>query len=139
LSVDYYTGKGESILVVDDVKEQRDVLELMLEQLNYSVKTAVSGEAAVDYVSRQPVDLVMLDMIMEPGIDGLETYKRILKLHPGQKAIIISGFTETEQVREAQRLGAGIYVKKPFLTEDIGMAIKNELKRGKEEAEKLRS
>jgi ligand-binding sensor domain-containing protein/signal transduction histidine kinase/ActR/RegA family two-component response regulator len=131
LSVNYYIGQGESILVVDDVKEQRQVLALMLEELNYSVKTVASGEEAVDYVSQQPVDLIMLDMIMEPGIDGLETYKRILKLHPEQKAIIISGFTETEQVREAQRLGAGIYVKKPFVTENIGMAIKNELKREK--------
>ena len=70
---------------------------------------------------------MLLDMIMEPGIDGLETYRRILELHPKQKAIIVSGFSETERVKEAQRLGAGAYVKKPFLLEKIGRAVKNEL------------
>jgi DNA-binding NtrC family response regulator len=72
-------------------------------------------------------DLLVLDMIMDPGIDGLETYKRILEFHPGQKAIIASGFSETERVREAQRLGAGAYLKKPYLLGKMGMAVRAEL------------
>ena len=72
-------------------------------------------------------DLVVLDMIMAPGIDGLETYKRIIELHPGQAAIIASGFSETEHAKEAQKLGAGTYVKKPYLLEKIGLAVKHEL------------
>jgi two-component system cell cycle sensor histidine kinase/response regulator CckA len=68
-----------------------------------------------------------LDMIMDPGMDGLETYKRILRFHPGQKAIIASGFSETERVRETQRRGAGPYIKKPYTLEKIGTAIKHEL------------
>ena len=64
---------------------------------------------------------------MDPGIDGLETYKRILELHPEQKAIIASGFSETERVKEAQRLGAGQYIKKPYTLEKIGLAIQKEL------------
>jgi len=66
-------------------------------------------------------------MIMDPEIDGLETYKRILELHPGQKAIIASGFSETERVKEAQRLGAGKYIKKPYTFGKIGLAVKEEL------------
>ena len=66
-------------------------------------------------------------MIMDPGIDGLETYKRIIKLHPNQKVIIASGFSETDRVKEAQRLGAGKYIKKPYTLEKIGIAVKNEL------------
>ena len=66
-------------------------------------------------------------MMMDPGIDGLETYRRIVELYPGQKAIIGSGFSETERVKEAQRLGAGAYVKKPFLSVRIGSAIRAEL------------
>jgi len=66
---------------------------------------------------------------MEPGIDGYETYKRILELHPEQKAIIVSGFSETERVKDTQRLGAGAYVKKPYLLEKIGIAIRGELER----------
>jgi len=72
-------------------------------------------------------DLLILDMIMDPGIDGLGTYKKILELHPGQKAIIASGFSETERVKEAKRLGAGAYVKKPYIFEKIGLAVRNEL------------
>ena len=68
-------------------------------------------------------------MIMDPGIDGLETYQKILELYPGQKAIIASGFSETDRVREAQRLGAGAYVRKPYLIEKIGVAVRNELDR----------
>jgi DNA-binding NarL/FixJ family response regulator len=69
----------------------------------------------------------MLDMIMDPGIDGLDTYKRILEFHPEQKAIIVSGFSETRKVKKAQRLGAGAYVKKPYLLEKIGLAVRDEL------------
>ena len=64
---------------------------------------------------------------MRPGIDGLETYERILKLYPGQKAIIASGFSETERVKKAQMLGAGPYVKKPYTLEKIGIAVRKEL------------
>lgn len=129
LSLREYMGNGETILAVDDVPEQRDVITLMLTELGYSVSTVNSGEEAVDYVKNKPVDLVVLDMIMDPGIDGLETYKRILKRYPHQKAIIVSGYSETERVKEALSLGAGAYVKKPYLLEEIGMAIKRELRR----------
>jgi YesN/AraC family two-component response regulator len=74
-------------------------------------------------------NLLILDMIMDPGIDGLDTYKKILDLHPRTKAIIVSGFSETEHVREAQRLGAGKYIKRPYTLEGLGLAIKTELKK----------
>jgi two-component system, cell cycle sensor histidine kinase and response regulator CckA len=70
---------------------------------------------------------VVLDMIMEPGIDGLETFRRILDLRPGQKAVIASGYSESVRVREAQRMGAGTYVKKPYLLETFGRAVRAEL------------
>jgi PAS domain S-box-containing protein len=124
-----YMGRGESILVVDDVEEQREIATRILRKLGYSVTSVASGEKAVDYLKNTAVDLVVLDMIMDPGIDGLETYKRILELHPAQKAIIASGFSETERVKEAQRLGAGAYIKKPYTLEKIGIAVKEELER----------
>jgi two-component system, cell cycle sensor histidine kinase and response regulator CckA len=68
-------------------------------------------------------------MVMDPGMDGLDTYKKIIKLHPQQKAIIASGFSETNRVKEAQRLGAGAYVKKPYPLEKIGISVKDELKK----------
>ena len=127
VSIDDYMGKGESILVVDDVEEQREIASKILKKLDYSVSTVSSGEEAVDYLKDNSVDLLILDMIMDPGIDGLETYKRIIELRPGQKALIVSGFSETKRVKKAQKLGAGAYVKKPFLLEKIGLAIRAEL------------
>jgi len=129
VSINDYMGKGESILVVDDVKEQREIATKILKKLGYSVSTISSGEEAVDYLKDNSVDLLILDMIMDPGIDGYETYKRIIEFHPGQKALIASGFSETDRVKEAQRLGAGAYVKKPFLLEKIGVAVRDELNR----------
>jgi len=127
LSIEDYMGKGESILVVDDVEEQREIASRILKKLGYSVKSVSSGEEAIDYLKDNSADLLLLDMIMDPGIDGLETYKRIIEFHPNQKAIIVSGFSETKRVKEAQRLGAGAYVKKPFLLEIIGIAVRDEL------------
>ena len=101
----------------------------MLTTLGYKAKAVNSGEAAVEYLKENTVDLVLLDMIMDPGINGRETYEQIIKIHPNQKAIIVSGFAETEEVREAQKLGAGQYVKKPISLERIGLAVKDELGR----------
>jgi ligand-binding sensor domain-containing protein/signal transduction histidine kinase/CheY-like chemotaxis protein len=129
VSIDKLKGSGETILVVDDIPEQREVSVLMLSQLGYEAYSVSNGEAAVEFVKDHPVDLLVLDMIMDHGINGLETYKRILKLYPGQKAVIISGFTETTEVRRAQKLGAGTYIKKPFGLEKIGIAVKNELEK----------
>jgi ligand-binding sensor domain-containing protein/signal transduction histidine kinase/CheY-like chemotaxis protein len=129
LSLDQLKGNGESILVVDDVAEQREVLTLMLEKLAYSVNTVSSGEEAIEYVTHQPVDLLVLDMIMDPGINGLETYRRILEIYPHQKAIIISGYSETKEIKEVQQLGAGAYIKKPYGIETIGKAVKKELEK----------
>ena len=124
-----YRGRGESVLIVDDVKEQRDIASQMLHELSYTVNAASSGEEAVEYLKNHSTDLLVLDMIMDPGIDGLETYKRILKIHPKQKAVIASGFSETDRVKEVQKLGAGAYIKKPFLLDKFAMAVRNELDR----------
>ena len=122
-------GKGEAILVVDDVEEQRNIASGMLKELCYSVASVSSGEEAVEYLKTNKVDLLLLDMIMDPGMDGLDTYKKILELHPGQKALIASGFSETDRVKELQSLGAGAYIRKPFLLEKIGIAVKEELEK----------
>ncbi|MCP4690778.1 MAG: response regulator [Desulfobacterales bacterium] len=129
LALEEYLGKGESILVVDDIEEQRAIAGGMLRKLGYNVEAVSSGEKAVGFVEKNQVDLVILDMIMDPGMDGLETYKAILEKRPHQKAIIASGFSETERVKDAQKLGAGGYVKKPYTLEKIGIAVRNELTR----------
>ncbi len=127
--VDSYIGCGESILVVDDVADQRELAIAMLTRLGYEVQTESSGERAIAYLRNHRADLVVIDMIMDPGMDGLDTYREILKIHPGQKAVIVSGYSETDRVKEAQELGAGAYVRKPYTLEKIGLAIRSELDR----------
>jgi len=120
-------GTGQTILVVDDVAVQRNIAHAILTKLNYTVLTLPSGEEAIAFLRNHTVDLLLLDMIMEPGMDGLETYRAAVKLRPGQKAVIASGYTETDRVKEAQALGAGTFVKKPYTIEKLGLAVKREL------------
>jgi len=129
-SIDDFMGRGESILVVDDIPEQREIASEILEQLGYAVHAVASGEAALEYLQEHPVDILVLDMIMPPGMDGLDTYKQVLQFKPNQKAIITSGFAETKRVKEALSLGAGAYVKKPYMLETIGQALHAELLKG---------
>jgi two-component system, cell cycle sensor histidine kinase and response regulator CckA len=123
-----YLGSG-TILVVDDSPEQLHITANMLKKLGYAVHTAGSGEEALSMVIKQSFDLIILDMIMAGGIDGLEAYKRILRISPQQKAFITSGYSKSERVKEMQELGAGIFVQKPFTLERIGMAVKTALAR----------
>ena len=69
-------------------------------------------------------DLIVLDMIMEDNFDGLDTFKEIIKIRPDQKTIIVSGFAETERVKEARNLGVGSYIRKPYSIKKIGTAIR---------------
>jgi CheY-like chemotaxis protein len=123
-----YTGT-ERLLVVDDIQEQRDIAVRMLGKLGYQVASASGGEEAVAYMQAHAVDLLVLDMVMPPGIDGLETYRRILDVHPGQKAIIASGYAPSDRVKAMQDLGAGDYIRKPYTLEKIGLAVRRELDR----------
>jgi len=93
------------------------------------VSSVFSGEEAIAYLKEHKVDIILLDMIMDPGMDGLDTYKKALEIAPKQKAIILSGFTETERVHAAQSLGAGAYVRKPYVIETLGLAVRKELDR----------
>lgn len=128
VALEDYLGR-ERVLVVDDVAEQRALACQMLGKLGYRVAAVAGGEEALAYLEREQADLLVLDMIMEPGIDGLETYRRVIARHPGQKAIIASGYAQSDRVRALQDLGAGAYVRKPYTLEKIGLAVRRELDR----------
>jgi signal transduction histidine kinase/DNA-binding response OmpR family regulator len=114
----------ENILVVDDLEEQRELASAILQSLGYKVHLAASGREAVEYLKHNQVDLIVLDMIMEEDFDGLQTYEEIVKFRPGQKAIIASGFSETERVKKAEKLGVGRYIRKPYTMQILGKAIR---------------
>jgi CheY-like chemotaxis protein len=116
-------GNGESILVVDDVPAHLDLAKQILGEAGYTVETAESGEEALGKVRQKKYDLLLLDMLMEPNMDGLETFLEILKIHPNQKIVLMSGFIETERVKEALRLGASSFLKKPYTRRQLIDAI----------------
>ncbi len=120
-------GNGETMLIVDDMPEQRELACTILKKLGYSVSSVPSGEDAVEYLRTKRADMVILDMIMEPGIDGLETFKRISEFRPDQRFVIVSGYAETERLREIQRLGCRLCIKKPYSIAEIGGAVKKGL------------
>ena len=124
-----YLGHGERVLAVDDENRQREIACGILTKLGYDAEAVSSGEEAVEYLEEQSVDLIVLDMIMPKGMNGRETYEKIIEIHPGQKAIIASGYAETPDVKKAQKLGAGKYIKKPYTMGKIGLAVKEELEK----------
>ncbi len=122
-------GGTETVLVVDDDEVQRTVLLRLLANLGYQAQAVKSGEEAVNRLQNQPYNLVVLDMVMPNGIDGAETFRRILRINPAQKALIVSGFAESDRVQTAQRIGAGAYIRKPLTRETIAQALRHELAR----------
>jgi len=124
-----YVGHGESILVVDDEENQRKIACELLARLGYIAEAVSSGEEAIEYLMEHSVDLIVLDMIMPKGMNGRETYEEAKKIYHNQKAIIASGYAETKDVKETQKLGAGKYIKKPYTLVKIGIAVRDELKK----------
>lgn len=115
------------ILVVDDLKEQRQITSMMLEFLGYSVECFSSGEEAVDFIRSTPADLIILDMVMDPGMDGLDTYKEIIKIRPGQKAILATGYPGHERVKELKNIGVSKCLIKPFSLDTLKQTVLEEL------------
>ncbi len=120
-------GNGEHILIIDDEPQQRDICQQMLIALKYQVDVAKSGNDALQFLREQPVDLLVLDMIMDPGLNGMETYEKAIALCPGQKAIIVSGFSQSDNVSKTLAMGAGKYIRKPYSLHQLGLAVKEAL------------
>jgi PAS domain S-box-containing protein len=122
-------GGSERVLVVDDDPSQREVVKTMLSTLGYGVETAASGDEAVAFLRSHSVELVMLDMVMPPGMDGLSTYRQILMLRPDQRAIVMSGFALSDRMEAMQGLGAGAFLRKPLTIGKLAQAVRLELDR----------
>lgn len=126
-TIDSYLGQGETILIVDDILEQREIGVKLLSKLGYRATSVSSGEEAIGYIRKHAVDLLVLDMIMEPGMDGYDTFREIVEIKPDQQAIIASGYSETDRVKGTQKLGAGEYIRKPYTLEKLGRAVRRAL------------
>ncbi|CAK8721989.1 histidine kinase [Candidatus Electrothrix laxa] len=116
--------RSGTILIIDDEPQLRDIAARMLKSLGYTVDSVCSGELAIKYILDKPVDLIVIDMQMEPGINGYETYREISKIYPEQKAVIVSGFSGSADVKAALKLGAKGFIKKPYSLDQLGKAVK---------------
>lgn len=121
-------GRGETILVIDDVREQREIAFSLLSSLKYKVDVVSGQEQALAYLCKKKADLVLLDMRMEPDADGLEVFRKILEIRPDQKAIIVSGHADPVRILEAQKLGAMQFLYKPYTLKTLGLAVRKALK-----------
>lgn len=119
--------RDQHILIIDDEPQLRDLATRMLESLGYTVDSVPSGERGLEFVRENPVDLVILDMVMDPGMSGRQTYEAILKKYPDQKALVVSGFSESDDVKETLRLGAWGFIEKPYSLTDLGNGVRDVL------------
>lgn len=126
---EFFSGKGETILVVDDEPQQRDIAVQLLRSLGYQPNAVSDGEEAIEYLKNNSVDLLVLDMILGPGLNGRQTYERILLSKPNQKAVIVSGYSESDDVKATLELGAGSLISKPYIKEQFAKVVQTELSR----------
>ncbi len=125
----------ERILVVDDYEQQRIHTERILQHHGYSTRGARNGHEAIKLLMKERFDLMVLDMIMEDGFDGLDTYRECIKLQPGIRCVIATGFSENDRVKQALSLGASQCLNKPYTPTALGSAVRNALDAAKVEAE----
>lgn len=114
----------KTIMIVDDEPSIRTSLEGVLEDEGYKAIAASSGEEALKIMEEEVPDLVFLDIWM-PGIDGIETLKRMRELYPGLQVIMISGHGTIETAVSATKLGAFDFIEKPLSLEKTLLTVKN--------------
>ncbi|MCI5209365.1 MAG: hybrid sensor histidine kinase/response regulator [Candidatus Electrothrix sp. ATG2] len=126
---DQAAAQSMTILVIDDEPQIRDIAARMLHSVGYTVDSVCSGELAIKYIlDKPPVDLIIIDMQMEPGMNGYETYREIIKIYPDQKALIVSGFSDSADVKATLELGASGFIKKPYSTAQLRKGVQDALK-----------
>lgn len=125
------------ILVVDDEKDFVEMFSLRLTRQGEKVSVAYSGQEALDLLEKTKIDVVILDIRM-PGMDGIETLKRIKAAHPLVEVIMLTGHGSTETAVEGMKEGAFDYLLKPADFEDISEKLANAWKRKDEQEERIR-
>lgn len=109
---------GIRILIVDDEVDAGDILSLRLGRRGFKPAYAPGGEAALAYLEKHEADVVILDVKM-PGMDGLETLRRMRTAYPDLPVIILSGHADMQDAAKGMELGAFFYLLKPANLEDL--------------------
>lgn len=122
-------GGGQRILVVDDEPLLGDIASQILGYEGYHVEVVSSGEEAIAYLKGGTAELVLLDMIMEPGLNGRETYEQIIRDNPQQKVLIVSGYSDSEDIKKMLEYGTVGLLKKPYTRGQLLRVVSDELLR----------
>jgi two-component system response regulator PilR (NtrC family) len=116
------------ILVVDDERSMRELLQIVLRREGHQVRLAEDGPAAVAELEREPVDVLISDIKM-PGMSGVDVLREAKRLDPDIVGIMITAYASTDTAVEALRLGAYDYLTKPFDVEELKAKVRNALER----------
>ncbi len=125
------------VLLVDDEEQFVEVLAQRLETRGFHVDSRFNGDDAIEFISAQDVDVVVLDVLM-PGRDGVETLREIKRIKPILEVIMLTGHGTVETAIEGMRLGAYDYLMKPTDTSELVDKIAKAYQRKKEQEERIR-
>lgn len=117
----------KKVLIVDDQNGIRILLMEVFNSEGYTTFQAANGKAALDIVSTESPDLVLLDMKI-PGMDGLEILKHIKEINPAIKVIMMTAYGELDMIKEATKLGALMHFTKPFDIDEMRVAVNMQLR-----------
>lgn len=117
----------EQVLLVDDEEPQRVLVTRILEGLGYAVHAVGSGEEAVAWIRENNAGIVILDMVLVGGMDGLDTWREIVRIRPEQRAIIASGYSQSARVETARQLGVSALVQKPYTRDQLAGVVRKVL------------
>ena len=122
---------ASKVLLVDDEREFVETLAMRLETRGFTVSVAETGELAVEKAQEQSFDAILLDLAM-PGMDGIDTLKRLRELNPDSQVVLLTGRATVKKATEAMRLGALDLLEKPVdievLVEKINEAATNKMR-----------
>jgi DNA-binding response OmpR family regulator len=124
-------GENASVLVVDDEAAIRYSVSKTLQRVGYSVREAVSGEDALDIIRAEPFDVVLTDIRMPPGLDGVELIRRIKDTDPDTIVILMTAYPSLPTAVEGLRLGAHDYLIKPSSSQDIRQSVARGVERSR--------
>ena len=128
---------AERLLVIDDEQSMREWLTIALSQDGFEVESAGSGEEALKVLERTPVDLALVDLRM-PGLDGLETLRRIKQLDEVVSVVIMTAYATAETAVQALKEGAYDYIIKPFKVDELRHLVQKALEERRLRGENLR-
>jgi DNA-binding NtrC family response regulator len=107
------------VLVVDDEVDFLETLVNRLKKRKFEAEGVTSGEAAVELLKAKIFDVVVLDMKMPGGMDGIETFREMRKIQPHAEVILLTGHASVETSIEGMKLGAFDYLLKPVKFEEL--------------------